>query len=172
MHHRQCIWHTQDRAGLIITTYHGGAINWGVLTREGIRAVIASFQSGKCFHLVLAQYLAILYPPQTTATPRPTLALPAPPTRGRKLGALQLPQDEWQDETLDCTPTSPWVESKNHKAPNNITIWENNKPQPSMSRITSPLPAPTPHLQQKTENQKTSKGTDQSSVTQQKRDHN
>ena len=156
----------KKRAGLIITTYRGGVVDWGILTGEGICATLASFQSGKCFLPVLAQYLAILYPPQTTATPRPTLALPAPPTQDRKPRALQLPQDE----TLTRTPTSPRAESQNQEAPDNITIWENNKPQPSTSRITSIQPARTPRPMQKTENRKPSMGTDQSLATQQKWD--
>ena len=68
----------KKKAGLIILAHEGRKIDWGSITGEGIRAAIASFKSGKCFLLVLAQYTAVLYPLEAQL-PRQPLALPTPP---------------------------------------------------------------------------------------------
>ena len=100
----------KKRVGLIITAYRGGAVDWGILTGEGNHAAVASFQSGKRFLPVLAQYIAVLYPSQTPMPQRQTLALPAHPTQPKRQRTLQLPQEEWNDDTPTPTTTPTQVE--------------------------------------------------------------
>ena len=37
----------QNKAAIIISEYEGNKIDWGIITGEGVRAALASFQSGK-----------------------------------------------------------------------------------------------------------------------------
>ena len=63
----------KKKASLIITAYYGGAINWGIITSDGVRAAITSFQSGKRFLPVWAQYIVMLYPPEAQPPRQPLL---------------------------------------------------------------------------------------------------
>ena len=37
----------QNKVAIIIREYQGGTVDWGILTGEGVRAALESFQSGK-----------------------------------------------------------------------------------------------------------------------------
>ena len=37
----------QKKETIIITGYQGGTVDWGILTEEGLRAALVSFQYGK-----------------------------------------------------------------------------------------------------------------------------
>ena len=70
----------QEKAGIIIKAYQGGTVDWGILTGEGVRAALVSFQLGKQFLPVLAHYLTVMYPtPHYLPLSRPHL--PESPTK-------------------------------------------------------------------------------------------
>ena len=52
----------KKRAGLIIMAYRGSAINWGIITEEGIRAAILAFQTSKRFLPAFAHHLVLVAP--------------------------------------------------------------------------------------------------------------
>ena len=54
------------KATIIIKAYQGGTVDWGILTGEGVRAALSSFQSGKRFLPMLAHYLMAPPLPETT----------------------------------------------------------------------------------------------------------
>ena len=56
----------QKKETIIITGYQGGTVDWGILTGEGVRAALSSFQSGKRFLPMLAHYLMAPPLPETT----------------------------------------------------------------------------------------------------------
>ena len=56
----------QKKAAIITTAYQGGIVDWGILTGEGVRAALSSFQSGKRFLPMLAHYLMAPPLPETT----------------------------------------------------------------------------------------------------------
>ena len=69
----------QKKAAIITTAYQGGIVDWGILTGEGVRAALGSFQSGKRFLPMLAEYLTVLYPyPSTFPRRAPTSPTPPP----------------------------------------------------------------------------------------------
>ena len=89
-----------NKTAIIIREYQGGTVDWGILTGEGVRVALESFQSGKRFLHVLAHYLMVLYPPPSTS-PRRALPSPTPPPRRQREKSLALTQVEWEDTTTD-----------------------------------------------------------------------
>ena len=66
----------QNKAAIIISAYEGNIIDWGIITGEGLRTALTSFQSGKKMLPVLTHFLTVLYPPSSLPSPR---ALSSPP---------------------------------------------------------------------------------------------
>ena len=59
----------QKKANIIIMAYRGDTLNWGLITKDEVRAALSAFQAGKRFLYALAHYLVVLYPPLTTGPP-------------------------------------------------------------------------------------------------------
>ena len=68
----------QNKAAIIISEYEGNKIDWGIITGEGVRAALASFQSGKKLLSVMTHFLTVLYPPPLLSSPRTLSSLPQP----------------------------------------------------------------------------------------------
>jgi hypothetical protein len=68
----------QNKAAIIISAYEGHHIDWGVITGEGLRAAIASYQSGKKMLSVVSHFLTVLFPPSTLPSPRNITSPPLP----------------------------------------------------------------------------------------------
>ena len=73
----------QIKATIIINAYEGNRIDWGIITGEGLRAALASFQSGKKMLSVITHFLTVLYPPSSLSSPR-ALSSPPPPRKQRE----------------------------------------------------------------------------------------
>ena len=116
----------KKKAGLIILAHEGRKIDWGSITREGVRAAIASFKSGKRFLPVLAQYTVVLYPPEAEL-PRQPLALPALPPKPKRRHTV--PHEEWTEDESPAGSTT--------HARDNITLQGRVQETP---KLTSPRP--------------------------------
>ena len=97
----------QNKADIIIWEYQGGTVDWGILTGEGVRAALESFQSGKRFLPVLAHYLTVLYSPPSTSPCR-ALTSSTPPARRQRKKTVALTQVEWEDTTPVSPPSPAW----------------------------------------------------------------
>ena len=75
----------QNKAAIIISAYEGHRVDWGIITEEGLRAAIASYQSGKKMLFVVSHFLTVLFPPSSLPSPRKLTSTP-PPRRLRGLG--------------------------------------------------------------------------------------
>ena len=69
----------QNKVAIIISEYEGNKIDWGIITGEGVRAALASFQSGKKLLSSMTHLLTVLYPPPLSF-PR-TLSSPPQPQK-------------------------------------------------------------------------------------------
>ena len=158
----------QNKAAIIISAYEGNRIDWGIITGEGLRAALASFQSGKKMLSVLTHFLTVLYPPSSLPSPR-TLTSPPPPRRQReKLVALS--HEAWEEPTPPSPPAadqnlasaSPPTQPQQKRAvPDTCQEWEEEtgtedntaddvtirQPTPRPS-VTPPEPSPRPTTQQ------------------------
>ena len=67
---------SQNKAAIFTSEYEGNKIDWGIIMGEGVRAALASFQSGKKLLSVMTHFLTVLYPPPSLSSPR---ALSSPP---------------------------------------------------------------------------------------------
>ena len=154
----------QNKAAIIISAYEGNRIDWGIITGEGLRAALASFQSGKKMLSVITHFLTVLYPPSSLSSPR-ALSSPPPPRKQReKLTALT--QEAWEEPTPPSPPAAaqnltsvppPTQTQQKQAVPNTCQEWEEEAgtednvaedvtirqktPQPSM---TPPEPSPCP----------------------------
>ena len=73
----------QNKAAIIISAYEGNRIDWGIITGEGLRAALTSFQSGKKMLSVITHFLTVLYPPSSLHPLRPSLPHHHQESRGR-----------------------------------------------------------------------------------------
>ena len=94
----------QNKVAIIIREYEGNKVHWGIITDEGVRAALESFQSGQRLLPVLTHYLTVLYPPPSTS-PRRTLTSPPLP-RNQREKILALTQEEWEDPTPNSPPSA------------------------------------------------------------------
>ena len=85
----QTLEYAIEKVSIIIREHQGGMVDWGILTGEGVRVALESFQSGKRFLPLLAHYLTVLYPPPSTS-PRRALTSPLPPPRKQREKTLAL----------------------------------------------------------------------------------
>ena len=63
----------KQKAGVVISTYEGKDVDWGVITGMALREGLHAFQSGKKLRPIIQPYFTILLPPSTlpTSTARP-----------------------------------------------------------------------------------------------------
>ena len=94
----------QNKAAVIISAYEGHRIDWGIITGEGLRAAIASFQSGKKMLSVVTHFLMVLFPPASLSSPR-KLTSPPPPRRQREK-VLAISHEAWEAPTPPSPPAS------------------------------------------------------------------
>ena len=59
----------KQKAGVVISTYEGTDVDWGVITGMALREGLHAFQSGKNLMLIIQQYFTILFPPCTIHAP-------------------------------------------------------------------------------------------------------
>ena len=60
----------KQKAGVIIDTFEGHAVDWGVIMGPTLREGLHAYQAGKKLRPIIQQYLTVLFPPH---------GLPAPP---------------------------------------------------------------------------------------------
>ena len=94
----------QNKAAIIIRAYEGDKIDWGIITGEGVRAALESFQTGKRLLPVINHFLTVLYPPPSVS-PRRILTSPPPPRKQREK-ILALTQEEWEDPSPSPPPSA------------------------------------------------------------------
>ena len=152
----------QNKAAIIISEYEGNKIDWGVITGEGVRAALASFQSGKKLLSVMTHFLTILYPPPSLSSPR-TLSSPPQPRKQRKK-LLALTQEAWEEPTPPSPPSAaqthtpisvppPPKTQKKRALPETCKEWEEDvvaedvtiRQKTPRTSVTPPQPSPCPN---------------------------
>ena len=94
----------QNKAAIIISEYEGNKIDWGIITGEGVRVALASFQSGKKLLSVMTHFFTVLYPPPSLSCPRTLSSPPQPRKQREKLLALN--QEAWEEPTPPSPPST------------------------------------------------------------------
>ena len=67
----------KQKASIIIDTFEGRFVDWGVITRPTLREGRHAFQAGQKLHPIIQQYLTVLFPPR--GLPAPDTSRPTPP---------------------------------------------------------------------------------------------
>ena len=86
----------KQKAGVVIETFEGKAVDWGVITGPALREGLHSYQSGKKLRPIIQQYLTVLFPPHGIAGP--ATSQPSPGQRSVKRRLAVLAATEWEDE--------------------------------------------------------------------------
>ena len=86
----------KQKAGVVIETFEGKAVDWGVITGPALREGLHSYQSGKKLRPIIQQYLTVLFPPHGIAGP--ATSQPSPGQRSAKRRLAVLAATEWEDE--------------------------------------------------------------------------
>ena len=94
----------QNKAAIIISAYEGHRVDWGIITGEGLRAAIASYQSGKKMLSVVSHFLTVLFPPSSLPSPH-KLTSPPPPRRQREK-VLAISHEAWEEPTPPSPPAA------------------------------------------------------------------
>ena len=94
----------QNKATIIISSYEGNNIDWGIITGKGLRAALASFQSGKKMLSVITHFLTVLYPAASLSSRR-ALSIPPPPRKQREK-LTTLIQEPWEEPTPPSPPAA------------------------------------------------------------------
>ena len=72
----------KQKAGIIIDTFEGRAVDWGVIMVPTLKEGMHAYQASKRLRPIIQQYLTILFPPRGLPAPLPSK--PTPPPRSRK----------------------------------------------------------------------------------------
>ena len=59
----------EQKADIIIDTFEGRVVDWGVITGPTLREGLHAYQAGKKLRPIIQQYLTILFPPRGLPTP-------------------------------------------------------------------------------------------------------
>ena len=86
----------KQKAGVIIETFEGKAVDWGMITGPTLREGLHAYQTGKKLQPIIQQYLTVLFPPRGLLTPAPSQ--PTPGSRAAKRRLADLATTEWEDE--------------------------------------------------------------------------
>ena len=86
----------KQKAGVVIETFEGKAVDWGVITGSTLREGLHSYQSGKKLRPIIQQYLTVLFPPNGIHGPAESQPSPGPRSTKRRLA--ELAATEWEDE--------------------------------------------------------------------------
>ena len=86
----------KQKAGVVIETFEGKAVDWGVITGPALREGLHSYQSGKKLRPIIQQYLTVLFPPHGITGP--ATSQPSPEQRSVKRRLAVLAATEWEDE--------------------------------------------------------------------------
>ena len=86
----------KQKVGVIIETFEGKAVDWGVITGPTLREGLHAYQSGKKLRAIIQQYLMVLFPPH--GFPGPTPSQPSPGPRSPKRRLAELAATEWEEE--------------------------------------------------------------------------
>ena len=62
----------KQNVGIIIDTFEGSAVDWGVITGPTLREGLHAYQAGKKLRPIIQQYLTILFPPRGLPAPQPS----------------------------------------------------------------------------------------------------
>ena len=76
----------KKKAGIIIETVEGKAVDWGIITRPTLREGLHGYQTGQKLRPIIQQYLTVLFLPR--GLPTPTGSQPTPTHAPRN--------DDWQ----------------------------------------------------------------------------
>ena len=108
----------KQKAGIIIDTFEGRTVDWGVITGPVLREGLHAYQGGKKLRPIIQQYLTVLFPPRGLPTPQPSK--PTPPPRSAKRRLAELATTEWEDEPQPAQPdtrTTHTGRSRHHEKP-------------------------------------------------------
>ena len=86
----------KQKAGVVIETFEGKAVDWGVITGSTLREGLHSYQSGKKLRPIIQQYLTVLFPPHGIHGPAASQPSPGPRSARRRLA--ELAATEWEEE--------------------------------------------------------------------------
>ena len=86
----------KQKAGVVIETFEGKAVDWGVITGPTLREGLHSYQSGKKLRPIIQQYLTVLFPPH--GIHGSAASQPSPGPRSAKRRLAELAATEWEDE--------------------------------------------------------------------------
>ena len=121
----------QNKAEIIISAYEGNQIDWGIITGEGLRATLTSFQSGNKMLSVITHFLTVQYPPSSLSSPRALLS--PPPRRNQREKLIALSHEAWEEPTPPSPPTAaqnlaleppPTQTQQKQAVPNTCQEWE------------------------------------------------
>ena len=107
----------KQKAGVVIETFEGKAVDWGVITGPALREGLHSYQSGKKLRPIIQQYLTVLFPPHGIHGPAASQPSPGPRSARRRLA--ELAATEWEDEpqTSQAAAQAPPEERPTHSEP-------------------------------------------------------
>ena len=86
----------KQKAGVIIETFEGKEVDWGVITGPTLREGLHAYQSGKKLRPIIQQYLTVLIPPRGLPAPTPSQPTPTPRTAKRRVA--ELAATKWEEE--------------------------------------------------------------------------
>ena len=92
----------KKKVGIIIDTFEGRAIDWGVITEPTLREGLHSYQAGKKLRPIIQKYLTILFPPRGLPAPQPSK--PTPPPHSTKRRLAKLASTQWEEEPQPSQP--------------------------------------------------------------------
>ena len=93
----------KQKAGVIIKTFEGRVVDWGVITGPTLREGLYAYQAGKKLRPIIQQYLTVLFP--LRKLPAPTPSKPTPPPRSAKRRLVELATNEWEEEAQPSPST-------------------------------------------------------------------
>ena len=107
----------KQKAGVVIETFEGKAVDWGVITGPTLREGLHSYQSWKKLQPIIQQYLTVLFPPNGIHGPAESQPSPGPRSTKRRLA--ELAATEWEDEpqTSQAAAQTPPEERPTHSEP-------------------------------------------------------
>ena len=86
----------KQKASIIIDTFEGRDVDWGVIMRPGLREGLQTFQDEKKLRPIIQQYLTVLFPPRGLPAPETSRQTPRPRSAKRLLADLTT--TEWEEE--------------------------------------------------------------------------
>ena len=94
----------KQKAGVIIETFEGKAVDWGVITGPTLREGLREYQTGRKLRSIIPQYLTVLFPPRGLLAAAPNQPTPGPRPTKRRLAELAI--TKWEDKPQPTQTTA------------------------------------------------------------------